>query len=80
VGCTVHIGREFLGVPTQIRKRLRARLEKICAVLEALESRTAFVESMAQSSLAITVGTWRFRYEFEPQSNRLIVVQAIQPQ
>jgi len=51
--------------------------EKICAVLEALESRPAFLESIAESSLAITVGSWRFRYEFEPLRNRVTVVQAI---
>jgi hypothetical protein len=77
VGCKVHIGREFVAVPMPVLKRLRARLEKICAVLEALESRTAFLESIAQSSLAITVDSWRFRYEFEPVRNRLTVVQAI---
>jgi hypothetical protein len=78
MGCKVYIGHEFLGVPSLIRKRLRERLEKICAVLEALGSSTAFVDSLAQSSLAITIGSWRFRYEFEPARNRLVVVQALQ--
>jgi hypothetical protein len=77
MACEVHIPREFVAVPARIIKRLRAQLEKICAVLEALESRTAFLESIAQSSLAITVDSWRFRYEFEPLRNRLTVVQAI---
>lgn len=65
-------------MPTEIRKKLRARLEKICAVLEALGSRTAFVQSISQSSLAVTVGSWLFRYEFEPDRNRLVVVQALE--
>ena len=78
MGCKVHIGREFLTVPTQIRRKLRERLEKICAALEAIASRTVFIESVSQSSMAVTVGAWRFRYEFEPDRNRLIVVQAIQ--
>ena len=78
MGCTVHIGREFLAVPMQIRKKLRARLEKICAVLEALQSRSAFVKSISESSLPITVGAWHFRYEFERERNRLVVVQAFQ--
>ena len=73
----MHIGPE-LAVPTQIRKKLRMQLEKICAALEALKSRTTFVESISESSLAITVGAWRFRYEFEPDRNRLVVVQAFQ--
>ena len=73
----MHIGAE-LAVPTQIRKKLRMQLEKICAALEALKSRTTFVESISESSLAITVGAWRFRYEFEPDRNRLVVVQAFQ--
>ncbi len=77
MACTVYIGREFVAVPTRIINRLRARLEKICVVLEGLESRQAFLESIAQSSLAITVDSWRFRYEFERARNRLIVVQAI---
>ena len=64
MACTVYIGREFVAVPTRIINRLRARLEKICVVLEGLESRQAFLESIAQSSLAITVDSWRFRYEF----------------
>jgi len=34
----VHIGAE-LAVPTQIRKKLRMQLEKICAALEELKSR-----------------------------------------
>jgi hypothetical protein len=78
VGCSVHIGREFFAVPAQIRKKLRARLEKICAVLEALESRTAFLESISESSLAITVDSWSFRYLFETKRNRLVVVHAIE--
>ena len=73
----MHIGPE-LAVPTQIRKKLRMQLEKICAALEELKSRTTFVESISESSLAITVGAWRFRYEFEPDRNRLVVVQALQ--
>ena len=77
VGDKVHIGREFVAVPTRIMKRLRARLEKICADLEALQSRPTFLKSIAQSSLAITVDSWRFRYEFEPLRNRVTVVQAI---
>jgi hypothetical protein len=77
MACTVHIGREFVAVPTRIIKRLRARLEKICVVLEGLESRPTFLDSIAQSSLAITVDSWRFRYEFQPVRNRLTVVQAI---
>jgi hypothetical protein len=77
MACTVHIGREFVAVPTRIIKRLRARLEKICVVLEGLESRPTFLNSIAQSSLAITVGSWRFRYEFQRVRNRLTVVQAI---
>jgi hypothetical protein len=77
MACTVHIGREFVAVPTRIIKRLRARLEKICVVLEGLESRPTFLNSIAQSSLAITVDSWRFRYEFQPVRNRLTVVQAI---
>ena len=73
----MHIGAE-LAVPTQIRKKLRMQLEKICGALEELKSRTTFVESISESSLAITVGAWRFRYEFEPDRNRLVVVQAFQ--
>ena len=73
----MHIGAE-LAVPTQIRKKLRMQLEKICAALEELKSRTTFVDSISESSLAITVGAWRFRYEFEPDRNRLVVVQAFQ--
>jgi hypothetical protein len=79
MGCKVHIGREFTVVPNQIRKQLRTRLEKICAALEALKTRGAFVDSISESSLAVTVGAWRFRYEFEPDRNRLVVVQAFQP-
>jgi len=79
VACKVHIGREFLAVPSQIRKQLRMRLEKICAALEALESRSVFVDSISESSLAVTVGAWRFRYEFEPGRNRLVVMEAFQP-
>ena len=75
----MHIGREFTAVPSRIRKQLRMRLEKICAALEALKARSAFVDSISESSLAVTVGAWRFRYEFEPDRNRLVVVQAFQP-
>jgi len=71
----VHIGPE-LAVPAQIRKRLKAQLEKSCAAIETLQSR-AFVQSISESSLAITVGAWRFRYEFELDRNRLVVVQAL---
>ena len=71
----MHIGPE-LAVPAQIRKRLKAQLEKICAAIETLQSR-AFVQSISESSLAITVGAWRFRYEFELDRNRLVVVQAL---
>ena len=80
MGCSVHIGREFLRVPAAIRKKLRARLERICGVLEALESRNSLLDSLAQSSLAISIDSWRFRYEFEPVRNRLVVVQALPPE
>lgn len=79
MGCTVHIGREFLRVPAAIRKKLRARLERICAVLEALETRNWLRDSLAQSSLAISIDAWRFHYEFEPVRNRIVVVQALPP-
>jgi len=75
----VHIGREFLRVPAAIRKKLRTRLERICGVLEALESRNSLRDSLAQSSLAISIDAWRFRYEFEPVRNRIVVVQAVPP-
>ena len=79
VGCEVHIGPEFKAVPSEIRAQLRTRLEQICAALEALKPRSVFVDSISESSLALTVGAWRFRYEFEPDRNRLVVVQAFQP-
>jgi hypothetical protein len=79
MGCTVHIGREFLRVPATIRRKLRARLERICAVLEALETRNSLGDSLAQSSLAIRIESWSFRYEFEPVRNRIVVVQALPP-
>ena len=76
--CTVYIGREFLAVPAQIRKKLREQLERICAALAKLGSGSALLRSIAQSSLAITVGSWLFRYEFEPVRNRVVVLEAIE--
>jgi len=71
MACKVHIGREFLAVPAEIRKTLRERLEKICEALIALGSRSALLRSLLQSSLAITIGSWLFRYEFEPVRSRV---------
>jgi hypothetical protein len=76
--CTVHIGREFLAVPADIRRVLRERLEQICKTLVALGSGSALLRSIAQSSLAITVGSWLFRYEFEPVRSRVVVLQAFE--
>jgi hypothetical protein len=78
MGCTIHIGREFLSVPREIRKKLRSLLEQICDALQALGSGSALIRSIHESTLAITVGAWRFRYEFEPRRNRLTVIQATQ--
>jgi len=78
VACKVHIGREFLAVPAGIRRTLRARLEQICEGLLALGSRSALLRSLVQSSLAVTIGSWLFRYEFEPLRNRVVVVEAFQ--
>ena len=79
MGCQVHIGDKFKVVPARIRKKLRDRLERICAVLEALPSRESLVESLAESSRAITVEEWFFRYEFEPATPRLVVIEARPP-
>ena len=79
VACTVEIGREFGIVPAEIRRKLRERLERICAVLDALPSRDTLVASLAESSLAITVEEWLFRYQFEPSAVRLTVVEARPP-
>ncbi len=79
MGCQVHIGQEFRLVPPHIRRKLRDRLERICAVLDALPSREALMESLAESSLAITVEEWLFRYEFEPAPVRLTVIEARPP-
>jgi len=78
MACKVHIGREFLAVPAEIRKTLRERLEKICEALIALGSRSALLRSLLQSSLAITIGSWLFRYEFEPVRSRVVVVEAFE--
>ena len=75
----MHIGREFRIVPAQIRRKLRERLERICGILEALDSRDTLLQSLAESSLAVTIDAWRFRYEFEPVPNRLVVVEARPP-
>ena len=76
--CTVHIGREFVDVPAGIRRTLRERLRQICEALVALGSHRTLLRSLVQSSLAITIGSWLFRYEFEPVRNRVVVVQAFQ--
>ncbi len=75
MGCTVHIGEEFRSVPERIRKRLQERLVEICAALNALD-RGPLIESLVQSSLAVTVGIWRFRYEFNAGQNRITVLEA----
>jgi hypothetical protein len=76
MGCTVHIGPEFVSVPTDIRKKLRSLLEQICEGLQELGGRSALIRSIRESTLAITVDAWRFRFEFEPRRNRLTVIQA----
>ena len=74
MACRVHIGSEFR-LPSTVRKKLTERLERICGVLDALDR--AFLESLAQSSLALSVEAWRFRYEYDLKSHRLIVVEAV---
>ena len=76
MACTVHIGPEFASVPTRIRKRLRSLLEQICEGLQELASGSALIRSIRESTLAITVDAWHFRFEFEPRRNRLTVIQA----
>jgi hypothetical protein len=74
---SVHIGREFQSVPAEVRGRLRWKLENISAVLEALGDDSPVMQSLAQSSLTITVGRWRFRYELDDRNSHLTVVQAM---
>jgi hypothetical protein len=78
MACTVHIGREFVGVPLEVRRRLRERLREICQALVALGSRSMLLRSLVESSLAITIGSWLFRYEFEPVRSRVVVLQAFE--
>jgi hypothetical protein len=78
MACKVHIGREFLAVPAEIRKALRQRLEQICEALVTLGARSALLRSLVQSSLAITIGSWLFRYEFQPVRSRVVVVEAFE--
>lgn len=73
--CTVHIGEEFRSVPERIRQRLQGQLTQICAAINALD-RGPLIESLLQSSLAITIGLWRFRYEFHAGRNRITVLEA----
>ena len=75
MGCSVHIGEEFRSVPERIRKRLEERLAEICAALDSLE-RGPLIESLVQSSLAVSVGIWRFRYEFHAGRNRITLLEA----
>ena len=74
---SVHIGREFVSVPSEVRVRLRWKLENICAVLETLGNQSPVMQSLIQSSLTIAVGKWRFRYELDDRNSRLTVVQAL---
>ena len=76
MGCTVHIGEEFRSVPERIRQRLQEKLAEICAALGSLD-RGPLIESLVQSTLAISVGIWRFRYEFHAGRNRITVLEAI---
>jgi hypothetical protein len=79
MACTVHIGREFVAVPADIRKKLRERLHQICEALLSLRSRSStLLRSLVESSLAITIGSWLFRYEFEPVRSRVVVVEAFE--
>lgn len=75
MGCNVHIGEEFRSVPERIRQRLRQQLSEICAALDTLD-RGPLLESLVQSSLAIHIGLWRFRYEFHAGRNRITVLEA----
>jgi len=74
MACRVHISPEFR-LPSTIRRKLREQLEHICAILDALDR--AFLESLAQSSLALDIQAWRFRYEYELAGNRLVVTEAM---
>ena len=74
---SVHIGREFQSVPADVRGRLRWKLENISTVLETLGSDSPIMQSLAQSSLTLAVGKWRFRYEVDDRNSRLTVVQAL---
>ena len=74
MACRVIISSEFR-LPSNVRRKLRERLEHICAVLDALDR--AFLESLAQSSLALDIESWRFRYEYELAGNRLVVTEAM---
>ena len=74
---SVHIGHEFESVPSDVRSRLRWKLENICAVLETLGNDSPVMQSLIQSSLIIAVGRWRFRYELDGRSGRLNVIQAL---
>jgi hypothetical protein len=74
---SVHIGREFQSVPSEVRGRLRGKLENICAVLETLGRDSPVMQSLSQSSLTIAVGKWRFRYELDGRNNRVTVIQAM---
>jgi hypothetical protein len=75
MACTVRIPDEFRGVPAQIRQRLRRRLAEICAALNDV-NQGPLLESLVQSCLAITVGLWKFHYEFHADQNQIVVVEA----
>lgn len=74
MACRVQIDAAF-HLPEGIRKRLRERLERICAVLDALDR--AFLESLAESSLALKLEAWQFRYEYDLDDHRLVVTEAV---
>jgi hypothetical protein len=76
---SVHIGREFQSVPSEVRGRLRWKLEHVCAVLEKLGRDSPVIPSLIQSSLTIAVGKWRFRYELDDRNSRVTVLQALGP-
>ena len=74
MACRVQISSEFR-LPSIVRRKLRERLEHICAILDALDR--AFLVSLAQSSLTVDIEAWPFRYEYELASNRLVVTEAM---
>jgi len=63
--------------PPGSSNRLRALWRRSAAVLEALESRPAFLESIARALASINGRSWRSRYELEPLRQPADVVQAI---